>query len=562
MNNSKNYRYLINNITGYKRKYLIKSNKTVKNNITSANIPKINRQNIIFGRITISIRYLILNADGTVNISKSKSINIKNSSGEIGFDSLQSGINSLNSFIQTYNIKYIPFIDIIFGNGTTWIMPSGKRNLTGIGNAYSTEILKLDVGRDETYIGRFGLYGVGQGTSTIRGSCTLNIFNLGALPIIKDIDMLEKEDSLQFDNRLILNNLFWIGKLAINLYYPTDQDSLITAPTYTDPIDIFNKEINYYDISSNTTLDDLNSWTLTRRPEVEIINVWVELEEIPVVTTGDNKGEPLVQNIVLNTPLFFINTPAMSRFFMVQTNIMTYLRPTTVNVPVAFFSTQFLSPGINDTFVQSCSFSTRAFGSATPDYTCCVFYNNGKVSILDSQFNGALICQCDKLALFGCYMLGVGIISSDPSNNPTTTPGLIMLPPKGTAVELAGYPQLDARFVQSSCEWVSYINNWDINNKDNINQTIRDYSIDLSDNSFNKNQMILPWRLFLDTDGWGSYPLATFFNNSSFYMVDPNVGGSFHLGFTFNCVTLTNTETCQLDFNQTASLTGRLVING
>lgn len=560
MRNRNKYKYIFNNLTGCKRKYLIKRNRNNQNNLSLTNIPEIDRQNLIFGRITISLRYLTLNSDGTVNESNSKTINMKNSSGEIGFDSLQEGINSLNSFIQTYDVKYIPFIDIVFGNGTTWVMPSGERNLNGIGNAYSTEILKLDVGRNETYIGRFGLYGVGQGTSTIRGSSTLNIFNLGALPIITDISMVETEDSLQFDNRLILNNLFWIGKLAINLYYPTEPDSLITAPTYNTPLDIFNKEINYYDISPSANLNDLNNWTLTRRPEVEIINVWVELEEIPVITTGDNSGEPLVQNTVLTTPLFFINTPAMSRFFMVQTNIMTYLRPTTVNVPVAFFSTQFLSPGVNDTFVQSCSFSTRAFGSATPDYTCCVFYNNGKVSILDSQFNGALICQCDKLALFGCYMLGVGIISSDPSDNPTTTPGLIMLPPEGTAPVLAGYPQLDARFIQSSCEWVSYINHWTTDNKNNINQTITDYSIDSSNNSFNKGQMILPWRLFLGPNGWGPHPLAIFFNNASFYMVDPNVGGSFHLGFTFNCITLTNTETCQLDFNQTASLTGRLVI--
>ena len=55
--------------------------------------------------------------------------------------------------------------------------------------------------------------------------------------------MVETEDSLQFDNRLILNNLFWIGKLAINLYYPTDPGSLITAPTYNTPHDILIKKL-------------------------------------------------------------------------------------------------------------------------------------------------------------------------------------------------------------------------------------------------------------------------------------------------------------------------------
>lgn len=567
MNNRNKHKYLFNNLNGCKRKFLVKRNRNSNlsnnlSNISLANIPEIDRQNLIFGRITISMRYLTLNQDGTVNESKSKTINIKNSSGEIGFDSLQEGINSLNSFIQTYDIKYIPFIDIVFGNGTTWVMPSGERNLTGIGNAYSTKILKLDVGRDETYIGRFGLYGIGQGTSTIRGSSTLNVYNLGALPIITDINMVETEDSLQFDNRLILNNLFWIGKLAINVYYPTNSSDPVTAPIYSENKYIFDKNTNHYDISDGATYDDISNWTLTRRPEVEIINVWVELEESPIITKGENKGNSLIEDTSLDTPLFFINTPAMSRFFMVQTNIMTYLRPQSTEVPVALFATQFLTPGVNDTFVQDCSFSTRAFGSSTPDYTCCTFVNNGKVSILDSQFNGALICQCDKLALFGCYMLGVGIISSDPSDNPTTTPGLIMIPPTGKAVELAGYPQNDARFIQSCCEWVSYINHWGNEDKDDINKTISDNCLDPS-NNFIKQQMILPWRLFLDsTNQWSDeQKLAIFFNGASFYMVDPEVKGDLTSGFTFNCITLTNTETCQLDINQTASLTGRLVID-
>ena len=522
---------------------------------------KLDKQNIVFGKTTITMRYLVLNSNNNINESKSKTINIRDNNGEIGFDSLYDGINSLNKFITKHNINYISYIDIIFGNGTTWVMPNGRRKLTDIGNAYSQDILLLNIGRENTYIGRFGLYGVGQGTSTIRGSCTLNVFNLGALPIIENLRILETEDSLQFDNRLILNNLFWIGRLSLNLYYPTKEEDPVIAPIYVEPLDIFNKELNTYIIKeSGADVKLLNNWTVTRRPEVEIINVWIELEQGPIVTTGDNKGESLLPDAKLDTPLFFINTPAMSRFFMVQTNVMTYVMPKTIETPVAYFSTQFLLPNVNDTFVQSCSFSTRAFGASTPDYTCCAFNNNGKVSILDCQFNGGLYCKCDKLALFGCYLLGVGIISSDPSNKPTTTPGLIMTPPTGQAAELAGYPQKDARFIQSGCEWVSYINNWTNDDKNDVSRTIKNNSIIPIDNTFNKNQVILPWRLFsTENDSWGTNPLAIFFNNSSFYMVDPNVRADYTKGFTFNCITLSNTDTCNLSFNQKASLTGRFL---
>ena len=522
----------------------------------------LNRQNIVFGKITITLRYLKLTFFDNIDESKSKTINIVDENNNIGFDSLYAAINALNTFIQKNDINYISYIDIIFGGGTTWVMPSGQRKLTHIGNAYSNDILVLEVGNTSTHIGRFGLFGIGQGTSTIRGSCTFNVYNLGALPIIKDINMVEDEDSLQFDNRLILNNLFWVGRLALNMYYPTKSNDPVSAPIYQNPIDIFNKDINTYKVASSVTeLKPLTDWTLTRRPEVEIINVWIELEDTLVKTTGEDKGQPLLPNTKLDTPLFFINTPAMSRFFMVQTNIMTYVMPKTIDVPVAYFSTQFLLPGVNDTFVQSCSFSTRAFGSSTPDYTCCAFYNNGKVSILDSQFNGALYCKCDKLALFGCYLLGVGVLSNDPSNIPTTTPGLIMTPPTGKAAELASYPQKDARFIQSSCEWVCYINNWANYNKDNVSETIKHYSLDVSgiDITFNKQQTILPWRLFLGDDSWNDNRIAIFFNSSSFYMVDPEVKGDYTKGFTFNCTTLSNTDSCHLYFNQKASLTGRFI---
>ena len=245
----------------------------------------------------------------------------------------------------------------------------------------------------------------------------------------------------------------------------------------------------------------------------------------------------------------------MSRFFIVQSNIMTYIIPNDPSISVCFFSTQFLSPGVNDTFVQDCSFSTRAFGSSFPDFNCCTFYNHGKVSILDSQFNGSLICQSDKLALFGCYMLGVGILSSEVNTEPNTTPALFFTPPTGKAPELAGYPQKDARFIQSGCEWVCYINNWSQDNKNDISGTIYNNSIDTINNTFNKEQFILPWRLYTDDNNWNNYPLTLYFSNANFYMVDPSNSSGFH----FNCINLTNINNFKLNFNDpwTAFLSAR-----
>lgn len=520
----------------------------------------INSYNIIFEKITITIRYLIMNKNGTVNEKLSKTVNIRTKKNKIGFCSLVNAVRALNRFINTHNIKYISYIDIIFGNGTTFVMPKNKRKLDDIGNAYSNKILAIDIGRKETYIGRLGIFGVGQGTSTIRGSWTANVYNLGKLPIIKDLNTLYTEDTLQYDNRLIINNLFWVGRIAINVYYPTDINDPVIAPIYEKPEDIFNKNKNTYLVKEDTTQEEISNWVITRSPEVEIINVWIELADPPEKTTEPGKGTKLIHPPPeLKEPLFFINTPSISRFFMVQSNIMTYIIPN-FNIPVSYFSTQFLNPNILDTFIQDCSFSTRAFGGVNPDFTCCEFYNHGKVSILNSQFNGRLLCQSDKLALFGCYLLGVGVSDTEQNKEPNTTPALNFIPPTGKAALLAGYPKRDARFIQSSCEWVCYINNWSVADKNNPCNTIKKYSKENENKKFDIEQKILPWRFTYKDNKWGKdnkiLP-AIFFNQSSFYMVDPNVKGDFNKGFSFDCIDLTNTNKCQLSFEQLPILEGR-----
>ena len=42
-------------------------------------------------------------------------------------------------------------------------------------------------------------------------------------------------------------------------------------------------------------------------------------------------------------------------------------------------------------------------------------------------------------------------------------------------------------------------------------------------------------------------------------MVDPEVKGDFSKGFTFDCITLSNSDSCKMSFDQSASLTGRIV---
>ena len=73
---------------------------------------------------------------------------------------------------------------------------------------------------------------------------------------------------------------------------------------------------------------------------------------------------------------------------------------------------------------------------------------------------------------------------------------------------------------------------------------------------------LLNVRLYDEKNSWdgSTNKLAIFFNSASFYMVDPSVRGDFTKGFTFDCITLTNTDSCKLSFDQTASLTGRISI--
>ena len=76
-------------------------------------IQTLNRQNIVFGKITITLRYLKLTFFDNIDESKSKTVNIVDENNSIGFDSLYAAIESLNTFINNNEINYISYIDII-----------------------------------------------------------------------------------------------------------------------------------------------------------------------------------------------------------------------------------------------------------------------------------------------------------------------------------------------------------------------------------------------------------------------------------------------------------------
>ena len=60
-----------------------KSNNNKKRNISFPIIHKFDRQNIVFGKITITMRYLVVNSDGSINENNSKTVNILNSDNHI-----------------------------------------------------------------------------------------------------------------------------------------------------------------------------------------------------------------------------------------------------------------------------------------------------------------------------------------------------------------------------------------------------------------------------------------------------------------------------------------------
>ena len=174
-----------------------------ESNIDDLNSKHFNKHTVLHNSITISYTSIDLNGNYLSKASKEKSYNVNNKGN--GYDNLENAISNFNS--QSKGSKYISTLDILFGPGATWVMPPEKRDLIDKGNAFGKPII-INVGNKKTKIQNVRIIGLGQGTSTVRGSCLLNIHNLQSLNIIKGTDYSYADGAAQFANRLILQNLF------------------------------------------------------------------------------------------------------------------------------------------------------------------------------------------------------------------------------------------------------------------------------------------------------------------------------------------------------------------
>lgn len=478
------------------------------------------------GEITINILYF----DENNNICSGNSLISDNGSNQ--FDSLVEAIDSLNNFIKINNIIYVSSVDIRLGSGITWVNEVGNRNYNqSPGDQYYSKSPRTQyLGRPETTITRLAITGFGQGTSTIIGSWLGVVYNLQLPPenIIEENDC----DNLQLNCKLILNNLFWQGNFGLNVMY-TDYDIETIVPPNSQ-VNYFDCSNNYYDISL-ASKDEISLFTDRRKVEVIITNMWVELNfpNKPIETS-------------LEYPLFFLNIPALNSFFITQTNMTSYIKPDSYakTYGTCVFFSQFVQGNPTDTFIQTCSFSTRIFGEH--NYICLGIINNDKVSILNSQFNGQLCCKSDKLSLFGCYMLGIGPKEYD---GMSTVNGVYMDKLDSFAV---GHKIIGNRFICSSCEFVSSVY-WGeevaINNGGDVCKFLKngggDYKNVLDPHKVVKNP-VLPWYVNHDN-------ISVLFTNISFYMVNME-GKKFIKNNHFNLITLTNSiGTC--DFSSSDSNT-------
>jgi len=518
------------------------STRTVEEEYISPNITFIsNDGNISIPQNKISITYIAANKkDGKIN---SYLRNVKTSDGDIGFDSFLDAILSFNNELVNKNITNIALLQIFFGPGQTWVMPSDARTLIGQGCAYSNDPYTIDIGRKETKIQECRIVGMGQGASTIRGSCILNLWNLQNLGLLTHgEDITNTGGAGQFDLQLILQNFFWVGWFAINVKY-TETLNNMESPDVSD-FDIFDHSKNKY-IDQGSTLDDIEKWKVDKAVELLMMNVWVQLSNPPLglIKNGLSLSEfnPVLDSFRLKMPLFFINLPVMFRMFISNCNWISYDMPTAISdVSTTYgdpgcppslvqMNAQFLNTvGVTDTFFQMCSFSCREFGAPLPDFRSIQLWGHAKVSIANCQFSGRCQMQCNKIAAFGCYFLGTGIMPGSES----TTHALIMTPPDwyyDSSAKKLGFPS-GPRLIISGCQFITHTKK---------EYTYADLQADLLKLPFSWEKWNDP-AVVQTLNNLNHEKLNIQFNQTSFYMVFPTVEGDFTQGFSFVPLELTN----------------------
>lgn len=500
--------------------------------------------------------------------SLSRDIRVNAEDGGFGFHSLVKAVEAFNKSLVDNDVKTIGLLQIIFGYGQTWVREAEHRNLTGPGCAYSSSPFKIDVGRPETFVQNVRIIGAGQGASTIRGSCILNFWNIQDLgvmstknnvvnptpPDIQDFDFIAAgAGAAQFDLQLVLQNFFWAGWFALNLKYSEEIPNM--NPPDDEGYNVFDRTKNIYTEKSPVSSDDLAKWRSNKAVEILMMNVWTQLSDPPLGTNEDGNFIPIIKLFTLETPLFFLNAPAVMRIFISSCNWISYVMPSALSPVDDTYGDQGLAPAltelsfqflntdaVTDTFFQLCSFSSRAFAAPSPEFRSIQLWGNGKVSVANCQFSGRCVMQCNKIAAMGCYFLGTGIMPGEE----WTTHALVMMPPdwyfeaSAKKYGLPSGPRLilsDSQFVcHTKDTWNSGLINLKQPPIDVDGKTTLPYGLELLPFSY------CLWKepqVVATLNSMNHEELNVQFNGIAFYMVSMN-GATPHDGFKFKAMELTN----------------------
>lgn len=515
----------------------------------------------------ISITYIWLTGlenGKIVPTSRSHETRVLDTDGTVGFSSLTVAVDAFNKSIEDIGVTNIGVLQVFLGPGQTWVVEPDRRNLVGPGCAYSNDMYILSLGRPETQIQSVKIVGTGQGASTIRGSCMLDIYNLQNLGVLNPTPVFDEllgftplpdlegtAGAAQFDLQLLLQNFFWTGWFGVNLRYSSPLQGMITP----EPIgyDYYDHTINAYRPDSSQdplTSLQLQEWRVNKAVEVLMMNVWVQLSDPPITYKPNLMGVdpdnldgyiPVIANFKLQVPLFFLNVPCLYRMFISSCNWISYDMPTAISdtsttygvtgcpPPLVLKNSQFLrTEGVTDTFYQMCSFSCREFGAPLPEFRSIQIWGHAKVSMSNCQFSGRCSIQCNKIAALGCYFLGTGIMPGEEF----TTHALVMIPPdwyKDASAKKYGLPS-GPRLIISGSQFITHT------------KQIFTYPEIQSD----LTKLPFSWLLWEEPDvkqtlidrGYGS--LNVQFSETSFYMVAPKVPGDYRQGFNFQPLCLTN----------------------
>ena len=146
------------------------------------------------------------------------------------------------------------------------------------------------------------------------------------------------------------------------------------------------------------------------------IDIWIELQPMQTQECQD------INCTLLGYPLFFVNIVCGKRFFLSNCNFFSYQTMNRECAGLVYLGNSFtklVAPfgAPTDTFVQQCAFAAKTLPTsknvlnpALNLTTISLLVENGdKVSIVNSTFHGQCHVNSNKLAMFNCYCLSVGV---------------------------------------------------------------------------------------------------------------------------------------------------------